>query len=233
MKTKVFIPLLLAIAAMIGLSSCNSNDDGPQTQIYLDIVTIKSTDATGTVLTLRKLNDSPLVTYTTTQPISGEVVKVGERIIISYTAENGRFENGPIKIYAAAPTIGKGGQIPAKSAADTGQWLTSSLNMNDVFRTGEYLNVVFLSYSAPNPKKCELVADEATLADEYPTVHLLYEPGDGQEMNDYAFYMSYNMNDIVKHDGCKGIKLVYKGSSGVTETKQVEYPYNGFIRPEN
>ncbi len=232
MKTKVLLPLLLAIASLFSLTSCNSDDNGSTPQIYLDIVTIKSTDAAGTVLTMRENGDSPLVTYTTTQTISGEYVKAGDRIIISYTAENGRLENGPINIIAAAPTIGKGHAIAEKTAEETGQWLTSSLNMSDIWRTGEYINLVFLSHSSSTPKKCELVVDKATLEDEYPSVYLIFEPGDGSDVSDYAFYMSYSITEITDHANCKGVTINYKSSSGANTSKQIEYTGGSFIRPE-
>ena len=231
MKTKVLIPLQLALTAMVGLSSCNSSGDTPSPNLYLDIVTIRHIGDEGCSFSAIAPNSDNSVTYTTSQVIKGELYKAGERVIINYTTENGRFESGPINIYAIAPTVGKGANISSTSAEEADSWATSMVKMYDIFRTGQYVNIVFLSYGAPTPKKCELVADETTLNDEYPTVHLIYEPGDGQQQSDYAFYMSYDMNDITDHEGCKGINVVYKGSGGTFTSKQVEYSY-GFIKPD-
>ena len=48
--------------------------------------------------------------------------------------------------------------------------------MNSVWRTGTYLNAVFLARSASNYKTCRMVADQTTLNDEYPVIRIIFEP---------------------------------------------------------
>lgn len=225
--------LLAAFAAAIILmtTSCNSDDVTPGTQIFLDIVTVQSKTDAGTVLTCRQGADTPLVTYTTSQVISGTYINEGDRILISYTAEQGRYVTGTISILAATTTAGAGEQVPEEDFLQIGNINGSAVNMNDIWRTGSYLNAVFLSYSSANYKTCRMVADKSTLNDEYPVIRIIFEPETGKDESEYAFYMSYSISDILDRQGVKGVRVYFNDPSKKQDYVQIENISSEPIRP--
>lgn len=225
--------LLAAFAAAIILmtTSCNSDDVTPGTQIFLDIVTVKTKDATGAVFTCRQGADTPLATYTTSQTITGNFIKEGDRILISYTAEQGRYVTGNITVLAATTTAGAGAPVPEEDFLQITNLKGATVNMGNIWRTGTYLNAVFLAHSASDFKTCRMVADNTTLNDEYPVIRLIFEPETGTNESEYAFYMSYSISDIVNRPGVKGVRVYYNDPSQKQDFVEIDYVGSGIIRP--
>ena len=76
------IHYLILAAAALSLGACNSSSDSPSSGTYLDIVTLKSTDQQGSIMTFNEENDSPLITLSCSQAFSKE--QVGKRIVVLY-----------------------------------------------------------------------------------------------------------------------------------------------------
>ena len=108
---------LLLAAASLSFGACNSIGGDPVTQ-YADIVTLASSNENGSVMTFNAIDDSPLVTLTTTQAFSKD--QIGKRIFIIYTPENSdeHAVSGPVNIVHVGATLG-GGAAPLVAVADT------------------------------------------------------------------------------------------------------------------
>lgn len=220
-------------AATLSLASCNSNDDpeGGRTVIYSNIVTVESVESTGASFSFQKMDDSPLITLTTTQSVSGDgvnLLKKGMRIVLSYTPASGeQYKSGPITAYQWVKTYGEGAQLPVEPASTTSGWYTNAVQQAMIQRTGPYLNAGIVSNDKPN--ECRIVVDEATVNDEYPKAYLIYKSSTPLPTN-YVFYVSYSMTDLMEHDNFKGLDVVYEDSFG-KHTTRVDRPNTG-LRPQ-
>lgn len=221
MKIKSLLSAFVA-AVILFTTSCNSDDPTPGTQIFLDIVTVASRTETGTVLTCRQGADTPLVTYTTTQAISGNFIKEGDRILISYTTELGRYVSGPISILAATTTAGAGAPVPEEDFLSIGDIKGTAVTMNTIWLTGNYLNAVFLAHSSTNYKTCRMVADTNTLDDEWPVIRIIFVPDSGTDESEYAFYMSYSVADIFARPNVKGVHVCFNDPSKKEQYVDIE-----------
>lgn len=224
MKIKSILSILAITVAAAGFSSCNQGDDGDNAEYYLDLMTVSATTDAGTVFTLRKNADSPLITLTTNQVISGDYVRQGYRVLVNYTADE-QYKSGAISVQSTAPAIGYGLAIPQATSADFGDWNGEGVNVYDIWRTGMYLNVSLMASSTPSYKKCGIVLDSATMNSEYPEAHLYFVSNQSGEVSIYAYYLSYSLEDLFNNTSCKGLRLYYNDSTQPNGNILIENPY--------
>ena len=208
MKIKT-LALALGCAAALATTSCNS-DAPANNYVYTNIVTVKSIGEGGVTLGIREIDDSREYTYTTTQTITGEHFKVGNRIVITYQCtEEDAMASQPIQIYSAMPTVGNGGDMGMTTPEMANNWKSDEIDMNMVWRTGEYINVVFTRYTDLKYEDCYLQADSETINNEYPDVYLVFREKETGSINQssYAFYVSYSLKSICDKPNVKGITL--------------------------
>lgn len=215
--------LILAAAALF-LGACNGSSDSVQQQ-YVDIVTLDSSaQGVGSVMTYRVLDDSPLITLTTTQAFSQD--QVGKRIFIIYTTAEGveHGVSGPINIQFANTTLGAGA-APLPAVADTLEnWYSEQIDFMQAYRSGDYLNLGMTLLTTTNPAKFECYVDVATENSEYPELHLIYKAKPGYDTQSMNFFGSYNISNIWNRYDVKGIKLFYNGANENSVTIEKEVP---------
>ena len=73
---------LIIAAAALSLGACNNSGDNA-VAYFTDIVTLDSSTDQGSVMTFRELNDSPVITLTSTTALPKD--NVGKRIVILYS----------------------------------------------------------------------------------------------------------------------------------------------------
>lgn len=221
MKLNRYIALILTLAAAAtGLTSCNDDPKEPEIRLFTDIVTVVKADAGETVLTFRRQDDSPLITLTSTQTMDAQIFKPGQRIVMNYyNATSEQYVSGPIKIYAAAPTVGSGAAVPDSLASKTQNWATAPITVSGIWRSGEYVNLIFQAVTGTDARTCALVADRETLDDEYPQLHLIFKPNDQFDVQNYLIYMSYSLSDIFAHPNVKGVQIHYRQDQGYGMTQ--------------
>ncbi len=209
---KSLISIVAAATAMFAFTACNSSDDSDTGNQYADIVTLESTAPSGSVMTFREKDDSPLITLTTTQAFSTEIFTPGTRILAIYHPEsNKRGESGPVTVAAASPTLGKG-SAPVPAVVDTlDNWASDRIVMpgESVWRSGYYLNMAFQAISTATPKKFYVYVDEKTVDSEYPELHVVFKSGNSSSMYNFAFYASYNIAGLWNRPGVNGVKVYY------------------------
>ena len=236
MKLHRIALMLVAAFAVVFISSCNSDDDPtPMPTLYTDIVTVQEVAEGKTVFTLREKGDSPLITLTSSQTVNKEAFKIGTRVVITYSPSTGiHYVSDQITIYAAGGVIGEGKQVEQSTKEKTASWRTAPVSMYSATRTGEYINVVFTAFTGIETNVCAIVVDEETLEDEYPNLHLLFEPSSSSSQNNYAIYMSYSLADIFARPNCKGVKLFFVDSTNPRLSPvELDRPIsNGFDTPD-
>lgn len=215
MKMKAI--LFSCLCGTLLLSSCNSDDPGNDELSFVDIVTIESTGNVGSVVTLQKMGDSPLVTLTTPQQFDQAVFKPDTRVLIYYHPQsNEQYVSGPITIHSASPTYGEGKKPEVKTSAETNKWATGKVGLMAVWRTGKYLNMQFQATTAGEPRQVEMVADAMTLDSEVPHLHFIYEGTNGAQPQTYTFYGSWNIEEIWNKSGVKGVRIYVADTNNIT-----------------
>ena len=202
---------LLLAAASLSFGACNSAGGDPVTQ-YADIVTLVASSEDGSVMTFNAIDDSPLVTLTTTQAFSKD--QIGKRIFIIYTPINSdeHAVSGPVDIEHAATTIG-GGAAPIVAVADTlDNWASDNIEFMQAYRAGDYLNLGMTLNTTTNPQKFECYVDKTTLDSEYPELRIIFKAKPGYDTQSYNFFGSYNISDIWYRPNVKGVKVMWDGT---------------------
>lgn len=213
LKAKVLSLSLMALAT--AFTSCDDEDDEPDvpSDAYIDFVTVASNSDSGSSFTISKAESDEIATLTTTSRIA-EGFTVGSRALIQYTAEQSQYESGKIKLYGINSVIN--GEVKAGTAATTENWSSDPLTMLSCYRTGKYINISGFANMTSTPRKFEIVADEATLSDDYPTAYVLYL-GDNAMAQQLPLYASIDLSPVWGLETAKGIKLVFHTSSGVND----------------
>ncbi len=200
MKTK-FLSAILAIALIVGLTSCNdSKDDAPAT--YLNFMTLTANSTAGSVLEMYNVATKSLLTFTSDRTFDEKSnVKVGDRVLVMYGYPAGRtpYTSGAIDMLAYR-TVTNG----AITWENTNGLYMGELQTHAVSIEGAYLNYEGLGVYFNDHKTLRLVADEKTLDDKMPVVYLQYESGDNVNGTWKTVYGSFNISAIwsnAKYDG--------------------------------
>ncbi len=217
MKLRKILFSAVAVLGIASLSSCNSSDapsDG--LNYFVDIATLESTGDSGSVLTLRKMGDSPLVTLLTKQRFDSKEFTVGKRIVMIYHPEsNMQYESGNIVVSSAAETFGGGDAPKVSTSAEMDKWASDPIRDVSVWRTGEYLNFRFVAdaFLTTNVEECQLYFDAATEGSENPHFHLIYDAGKGINPQQVEFYASFNIGEYWNASNVKSIQVYYPDTS--------------------
>ena len=216
-----FTHCLFLAASALAMSACSNGSDS-STVYYTDIVTLDASSASGSVMTYQDKNDSPVVTLTTTTPLSEK--QVGKRIVIIYspigTLEHG--VSGSINLVNAGMTFG-GGAAPLDAVADTlDNWNSDQVSYMQAYRSGKYLNMGMILSTTEMPEKLRCYLDVTTADNEYPELHLVYKAKPGYDSQSANFFASYDISSIWNRPGVKGFKVLFNGatSSSVTIEKE-------------
>lgn len=220
MKLKNLI-IAASVTASIALTGCTqttgegsgTDPNGSNTKVYVDIVTLESTGSNGTSLTIQRIDDAPSVTYYSIQDLDGALNK-GDRLVISYTPTSGdRYQSGPILIYEAMKTFGAGVPPYPKTAAQTLDWKSDPIELYELHRSGDYVNVIFNAEANYSDVAAELVLDSETAESDMPEYHIIFtRKSQDTSAQKYAFYMSYSIEDQWKRDDLRGIRIKYVDS---------------------
>ncbi|MCH5221122.1 MAG: hypothetical protein J1F05_02180 [Muribaculaceae bacterium] len=218
------LTLALGAAILIGtLSSCNGNGPDNPTVFYTDIVTVTSLRENGAVFTLREKEDSELITLTTTQSVPAVDFVEGDRVVLVYTPASGEhYVSDNVVVSAASKAFGEGKPTATLPLEKIKASVSAPVQMWNIARNGEYLDVIFQCWTSPMVINCQLVASAESLDDEYPELYLLFDPILESNQNNYAFYMSYSMANIFQRENCKGVKVYYSNDEIFPFTKVVQ-----------
>lgn len=201
MKAKI-TALVLALAFVVGLTSCNDND-GPGRTTYLNFMTLISTGMNGSTLEITTAEGkTALFTCTANFAQSAtHTVTPGQRVLVMYEYPDNReqYTSGAINVLAYSTVING-----AMEWGASGQ-RTLDVRTEAVTITGSFLNYEGMAMYFQEPGKMRLVADEATVNDKKPVVYLLYESdNDAAQQTMKTVYASINIAAIwndAKYDG--------------------------------
>lgn len=218
LKTKLTIVIYTVLAIIFGaavLPSCNKDksDDGYPDDICVDFATFVSTSDNGTIFTLRKSGDSPLITLTAAVKVDTSKLKPDTRVLIQYVPSGGQapYESGAIALYGIGLIVT--GDIDAQPLSEIESWTSQPVKATSITRSGEYLDIWAQGdYDTKITRFC-LAADEATLSDDYPQLYLVFE-GDKGIGYPHQLYASFTLSSVWNLATCKGVTVNYMTSGG-------------------
>lgn len=238
MKTK-FRNLVMAAAAVITLgaatTACNDKDNPstPPNNTMVDIVTLESTSDNGFVVTTRKIDNSPLVTLTATNaPINTELVKVGQRFLLSYYPESGiQYKTGNITAYAYRPILNA--KIIEGTAQEYNSWGTEAQDIVSMWRTGNFINVYTQAPYSQIPSQFDLVVDKTTLDNEVPQCYLLFKSDNVYESAPKDYYATFDISSVWNRENVRGLRVSVAGISTPLNQYTFHKDNSEVIRPND
>lgn len=230
MKTFKTLLATLAIAISGGaLTSCNTHSgEDTGVQQFVEMVTLAATDENGSTFTYQYSEFSNLVTLTTPIRISADNVKVGQRLIIAYTVTDGREANtsGPINLMSMMQV--QNGELKQGTKEDNGNWATSLYTMNRAWITGPWLNLSVSCTILQAPKKFEIVVDESTLEESFPTAYLIIESDNDKNGKYLNAYASFDIAWLWNNPKYNGMTLKYVDGTTLNWREQTFESRPGF-----
>lgn len=207
----------------MAFTSCNSLDEDQTTlSTCFDIAVYGGATDNGTVFTLRQSGDSQLVTLTSSSKIELTGVNVGDRVLLIYYPANGlQYVSGSISVVSCTQIISSNAEL--KSADDTNQWACDALNMQTVWRAGQYINMQCIAPLQTAPKQFYLTFDESTVNSSYPDAYLIFESDFNQatsiNTSTKTVYASFDVSEVWDKSTCRGLTLHFTGYNGAQTAK--------------
>lgn len=228
MKTKLMMALS-AFLMLFAMTSCNNGgDDTPD--VYTDFMTLVSQTDNGCTLSVQRDMNSAPVTYTSTQKF-GDKVKVGDRVVVAYTMDDGRspYTSGPIRMLAYQLAVN--GVIEWGSSSENDSWKTNSIQATAIWMTGNYLNFNILGCYVTEPKRFAVIADDSTMDDAMPTCYVIFL-SDNEGMGSWKnFYASIDMSMIWNNMEYDGFILKYANDYNA-QNQTLTFKRSEVIRPQ-
>lgn len=212
--------LIVPILALL-VCSCSSkeSDPGPiPPDVCYDFVTFVDSNNSGSTFEFRKSGDSPLITLTSTSKIDKSQLAPGTRVIIQYVPSGGQavYQSGPITLYGIAQITN--GSITSASLTDIKSWNSDAIKIITLSRSGQYLDLWAECNLFSKPRRFSIVADESTLADQYPEVYIIVE-SDNSNGRVAQLYASFDLSAVWNLSTAKGISVNIKTAQGIETTR--------------
>ncbi len=206
---RLFAAALVAVA----LASCSGDDgvDGPVEISLWDIVTYEGPDgSSGSRFTFRQVNDSPLITLTSTATLSD--LDEGTRLAIRYIPSSGNaYESGPVRLLQASKITQS--EVAMEWNDDFDNWGRDKVYVYSLWRSGNYINAhVKLTYTS-EPRIFRLAADPATIESDWPVVYLVHILPGEIDNHDRTYLASFDISPLWLRPDVKGVILKVANSN--------------------
>lgn len=223
---------MLALAFAAGACSDDEATPGgriPSNAVY-DFVTLESsTKDMGAVFTMRKVDDSPLITYTSNADFSSvKTLSEGDRLILCYNRVDGEtYTSGNIDVYGYVTLDNTEKEALWSAEADSADYKCPPMKVYALWRTGTYINLVadVSVYKARRPEIYVLAVDSATIDLPMPDLRVYYrntKDNDGDNM--YTVYASFDISGIWSKPDCQGVNVVYTTADGEQSSGFLKHP---------
>lgn len=217
MKTKMIWAAFAAIALAV-LPACNSDKkggDAPGQETYFDMVTLYAQTDQGCTLKFQQSQNSPVITYTSTQKFDPAVVKVGQRVVIAYRMPDGTkpYVSGPIDLIGFKTVI-NGGYKVMPIAEIQAQGALDGMDIYSMWLTGDYLNIHSAAYIMDAPQTYELVAEKATLQTDMPVLWVIFKTGNEADATKKDLYASFDISTLWSNASYKGFTVKVTNTAG-------------------
>lgn len=181
-QKKLTAAAVAVILACTALTSCGDDDNNPQQSYLYQLVTLDSTSDAGCKFSFQTGGlASPVYTLTAAQRVDTTKVKIGERLMIVYTYANQNIsitkpQSGEVNLHGYQQVLN--GKIQYGTSDEFGGFTSHTLMNVYAWVTGPWLNIQATGVVKREAKQFELVMDETTRGEQYPTVYLLFTSDD-------------------------------------------------------
>lgn len=219
MKHIKLLKILPIITALVLLASCNTQNDEPVYDSYLNFATLESLYSGGCSFRVQESNSSSPVILTSTSSLPTNFT-VGNRYVIQYSNENaGAYVSGPISLlYALTPF---GGDATVATSDSISKLMSDNISVPYIKRIGRWLDVQAFASVSYQPNVFGVFVDEATVKQEYPEAYLGFRT-DFSNGSQYVLYGSFNISPIMGFESAKGFNLHYKFNN-IWKTEKIEF----------
>ena len=216
-KTNTLALLGLALAATVGLASCDNGPNGPSYDTYINFATLTGDTGKSCSFEVQKSNADAPVTLTANVELNS-TFNIGNRYVIYYSNENaGPFAAGPISLESAFAPLGG---VATITEADSISVLTSDrINVMYVNNVSKWLDVQASAYLSNGPKAFGVFVDKATVTEEYPEAYIGFRTDNMGAAQQWIFYGSFDITPIKRLPNAKGINLTYTTNNTKTTQK--------------
>lgn len=214
---KTLLTASAAVVAVFGIASCADSDSTPvnpplPTGAFYNFATYNGSDASACSFTVQREGDAGSAVITFAQTFTDKQIKTGDRVFMAYTTESGKqYVSGAGKLYNFVNVTGG---KPVEATAANSARLSTPVKMEEMKRTGGYLNMVFRIPVNRNLKNLCLTEETNTKDPAYPVLALFIE-SDVQEGEYRQGRVSFDVTDVLAPADVKGIRVAYKGDAGL------------------
>lgn len=211
---------LLAVAAIlaVAMASCfgDDNNTGGGTPLpdntFYSFATYNGTSGEMSSFDVQRPGDGTPATITFNMAFTDAQLKAGTRVYIAYTTRSGeQYVSGPGTLYSVTKVDG-GSPVPANESNHPG--LSTPVKMDEMTRTGNYLNMVFQMSAINSLTRMQLTEKENTKDPAYPILGL-YVRTDSEDGTYKYFRASFDIRDVLEPAEVKGVKVAYFGDNGI------------------
>lgn len=199
MKQSISLLSIISLLIILGLSSCNKEDDNIQNlPTYMDMVTFTEQSGNNSVFTFQVSQDAPVTTLVAPVKLNTEIVKLNTRLIIGYNVPEGVKYGESTTIELVSASLIYNDTVKIESISQYPLWDVANLNLQKVWLTGQYLNLAAYTPSSTNTEII-LVADKSTIGSDTVKIYAVYNNNlaSGSPLT-REYYASYNLSDIFK-----------------------------------
>lgn len=199
MKQSISLLSIISLLIILGLSSCNKEDDNIQNlPTYMDMVTFTEQSGNNSVFTFQVSQDAPVTTLVAPVKLNTEIVKLNTRLIIGYNVPEGVNYGESTTIELVSASLIYNDTVKIESISQYPLWDVANLNLQKVWLTGQYLNLAAYTPSSTDTEII-LVADKSTIGSDTVKIYAVYNNNlaSGSPLT-REYYASYNLSDIFK-----------------------------------
>lgn len=199
MKQSISLLSIISLLIILGLSSCNKEDDNIQNlPTYMDMVTFTEQSGNNSVFTFQVSQDAPVTTLVAPVKLNTEIVKLNTRLIIGYNVPEGVKYGESTTIELVSASLIYNDTVKIESISQYPLWDVANLNLQKVWLTGQYLNLAAYTPSSTDTEII-LVADKSTIGSDTVKIYAVYNNNlaSGSPLT-REYYASYNLSDIFK-----------------------------------
>lgn len=230
MKQLLSFLSIVSLLIVLGLSSCNKEDDNIQTlPTYMDMVTYAEQSGDNAVFTFQVSQNAPLTTLVAPVTLNSDVVKLNTRLIIGYNVPEGVKYGESTTIELKSASLIYNDTVEIAPIADYPMWGVANINVLKLWLTGPYLNLAAYTPSASYKTEVVMIADKPTLTDDVVKIYAVYNnnSASGAPLT-REYYASYNLSDLFAlAPGMKKLTVYYPGG------KHIDFDIKADLTPAN
>ncbi|MDE5607472.1 MAG: hypothetical protein K2I64_00890 [Muribaculaceae bacterium] len=214
MKLRLLRHIISATLLLTMLAGCRDTD-GPESvapAVY-DIVCLRQVYDSGSTFTLTKPEGDNVITYTCPQLIDTTIVRVGDRLMLSYTPEP------PYEPYRSGRVTAHGYSTvyndPLRGATIDSfpDWRRDPVYLLSAWMSEDFLNLRARLTFDDRPRRLFVMVDTLTIDRPYPACYLIHQLDTPVDNFERAYYLSIDMSALRRLPDCRGFRLFLRDSN--------------------